>query len=418
MFRSATRKSYGNANPFSLVIFRTHRNFSATAVEFTFSNHAPTVPPAGWSHSQIAPMKEIAMFFDTLGKFSPWRISVIAAAMAFAGLAMAVGQERGTLILTSTNDPAQNAVVVFKLGTHGRPSLTATQTVPTAAKGGASGNAGILQFQGDLGAVANFGSNSVTQLLRRGDFIGAGRSIALASDCVGPDSVAITRGELYIVSTDCAESHSWPSGYLDGNVVTLSDNSAAQIVAGKTWGAVTMKSGSVLQLGFSAHNGGLNGSNTTISLPDDANNTPLGAAFWGDVLGFTPAHSPDSFAIVDSDRNVSPIVGPAPAFPSNAPCWVAKGPNSIWYTANSPGQAISIFFSDNKGGAFYKSVPVPGTPTDITVSPDQNWLAVIYTAAGAAHVAVFSIDSYGGLSLAATSPAVGAAQFSGVAISQ
>jgi len=358
------------------------------------------------------------MFFDTPGKFSPWRISVIAAAMSFAGLATAAGQERATLILTSTNDPAQNAVVVFKLGTHGSPLLTATQTVPTAAKGGASGNAGILQFQGDLGAVANFGSNSVTQLLRRGNFIGAGRSIALASDCVGPDSVAMTRDELYVVSTDCAESHSWPSGYLDGNVVTLSDNSAAQIVSGKTWAAVTMKSGSVLQLGISGHNGALNGSNTTISLPDDANNTPLGAAFWGDVLGFTPAHSPDSFAIVDSDRNVFPIVGPTPSFPTNAPCWVAKGPNSIWYTANSPGQAISIFFSDNKGGAFYKSVPVAGTPTDMTVSPDQNWLAIIYTAAGAAHVAVFSIDSYGDLSLAATSPAVGATQFSGVAISQ
>jgi hypothetical protein len=363
-------------------------------------------------------MKEIVMVFETPGKFSPWRTGIVAAAMSLAGVAAAAGQERATLILTSTNDPANNAVVVFNLNTHGTPSLTATQSVPTSAKGGASGNAGILQFQGNLGAVANFGSNSVTQLVRRGDFIGVGRNIALASDCTGPDSVALNRDELYVVSTDCAESHSWPSGHLDGGVVTLSDNSAAQIVAGKTWAAVTMKSGSVLQLGLSGHDGGLNGSSTTVTLPDDANNTPLGAAFWGDVLGFTPAHSPDSFAIVDSDRNVFPVLGPAPAYPANAPCWVAKGPNSIWYTANSPGQAVSIFFSDNKGGAFYKSVPLPGTPTDITVSPDQNWLAVIYTAAGAAHVAVFSIDNYGNLSLAATSPAVGAAGFSGVAISQ
>ena len=357
------------------------------------------------------------MFFEAPGKFSPWRISVIAAALSLPCLSVA-GQERSTLILTSTNDPAHNAVVVFKLNTHGTPSLTATQSVPTGTKGGASGNAGILQFHGNLGAVANFGSNSVTQLLRRGDFIGTGRNIALASDCAGPDSVALTREELYIVSANCAESHSWPSGNPDGNVVTLSDNSAAQIVAGQTWAAVTMKSGSVLQLGLSGHDGGLDGSSTTITLPDDANNTPLGAAFWGDVLGFTPAHSPDSFAIVDSDRNVFPIPGPTPAYPGNAPCWVAKGPNSVWYTGNSPGQAISIFFSDDKGGAFYKSVPLPGTPTDITVSPDQNWLAVIYTAAGAAHVAVYSINSYGDLTLAATSPAVGSAQFNGVAISQ
>lgn len=358
------------------------------------------------------------MIFETPGRFSLWRMSVIAATISFTGLGAAAGQERSTLILTSTNDPAQNAVVVFKLNSQGTPSLTATQSVPTGAKGGASGNAGILQFEGDLGAVANYGSNSVTQLLRRGDAIGAGRSIALASDCTGPDSVALNRDELYVVSTNCAESHSWPSGHLEGNVVTLSDNSAAQIVTGKTWAAVTMKSGSVLQLGLSGHDGGLNGSSTTISLPDDANNTPLGAAFWGDVLGFTPAHSPDSFAIVDSDRNVFPILGPSPAYPSNAPCWVAKGPDSIWYTANSPGKAISIFFTDDKGGAFYKSIPLPGSPTDVTVSPDQNWLAVIYSAAGAAHVAVFSIDNHGDLTLAASSPSVGAAQFSGVAISQ
>lgn len=358
------------------------------------------------------------MVFEIHRKFSLFRMSVIGAAMSIAGVASAAGQERDTLILTSTNDPAHNSVVVFKLNPHGTPSLTATQSVPTGAKGGASGNAGILQFRGNLGAVANFGSNSVTQLVRRGDFIGAGRGIALASDCTGPDSVALTRDELYVVSTDCAESHAWPSGSLDGTVVTLSDNSAAQIVAGQTWAAATMKSGSVLHLGLSGSGGALNGSSTTITLPDDANNTPLGAAFWGDVLGFTPAHSPDSFAIVDSDSNIYPILGPTPAYPANAPCWVAKGPDSIWYTANSPGKAVSIFFSDDKGGVFYKSIPLPGPPTDITVSADQNWLAVIYTAAGAAHVAVFSIDNHGDLTLAATSPAIGAAQFSGVAISQ
>ncbi|HEY3707703.1 MAG TPA: hypothetical protein VGL22_21765 [Terracidiphilus sp.] len=358
------------------------------------------------------------MFFEATRQSSPWRISILAAVLSLAAASWASGEERGTLILTSTNDPAHNTVVVFKLDTHGTPSLIASQTLPTGAKGGASGNAGILQMQHNLGAVANFGSNSVTQLVRHGDFIGAGRSIALASDCTGPDSIALSEEELYVVSTDCAESHSWPSGHLDGGVVTLTDNSAAQIVAGKTWAAVTMKSGSVLQLDMSGHDGALNGSSTSIALPDDANNTPLGAGFWGDVLGFTPAHSADSFAIVDASRNVYPVAGPTPSYPSNAPCWVAKGPKSIWYTANSPGQAISIFFSDDKGGAFYKSVPVPGTPTDITVSPDRNWLGVIYTAAGAAHVAVFSIDNYGGLTLAATSPAVGAAQFNGVAISQ
>ena len=65
----------------------------------------------------------------------------------------------------------------------------------------------------------------------------------------------------------------------------------------------------------------------------------------------------------------------------------------MWYTGNSPGMAISIFFSDGQGGVFYKSVPLPGGPTDITVSPDGKWLAVIYSASGEAYVAVYSIDA-------------------------
>lgn len=69
---------------------------------------------------------------------------------------------------------------------------------------------------------------------------------------------------------------------------------------------------------------------------------------------------------------------------------------------------------------FYKSVPLPGVPTDVTVSPDGKWLAVISTAAdgSGARVAVFSIDRDGDLALAATSNPICIATFNGVAISE
>jgi hypothetical protein len=256
-------------------------------------------------------------------------------------------------------------------------------------------------------------------LVRDDDIISVGRTISLASGCVKPDSVALSWKHLFVVGTNCAESHAWPSGHVDGGVVGLTDTSAGQIAVGSHWAAVTLKSGSVLQLPLTG-GGALNGTSTTITLPSSANNTPLGEAFWGDILGFTPAHSADSFAIVDKYRNVFPIVGPTPPYPDNAPCWVTKGPGSAWYTGNSPGMAISIFFSDGQGGVFYKSVPLPGVPTDITVSPDGKWLAIIYTASGEGYVAVFSIDAYGDLSPTpvATSSSVGVAAFNGVAISQ
>jgi hypothetical protein len=179
-----------------------------------------------------------------------------------------------------------------------------------------------------------------------------------------------------------------------------------------------MSSGSLVQLPLTQDDGVLNGTSTSIPLPSDADMVPLGAAFWGNVLGFTPAHSPDSFAIVDESGSLYPIAGPTPYYPTNAPCWVAKGPGNVWYTGNSPGQAISVFFSDNQGGVFYKSVPLLGAPSDITVSPDRKWLAVIYSAGGNAYVSAFAIDDHGDLTPVATSSSIGVASFNGVAFSQ
>lgn len=336
-------------------------------------------------------------------------VPLLAAAVAGAG-----EQERSTLVLTSTNDAGANAVVVFKLEPG---ALSYVAMLPTGGQGGAAGNAGLLQFRDDLGAVANFGSNTVTRLVRDGDDISAGGAITLAPQCVKPDSVALSAAHLFVVGANCAESHAWPQGYLDGAVVGLSDPSSAQIAVGTSWAAVTQTSGSVLQLPL-APRGGLAGTATPVTLPATADNTPLGAAFWGNLLGFTPAHSPDSFALVDQTGEVFPITGPTPPYPTNAPCWVAKGPGNAWYAGNSPGHAISIFFSDDQGGVFYKSIPLPGAPTDVTVSADGKWLAVIYSAAGQGYVAVYAVDRFGGLTAVATSPVVGIPSFSGVAFSQ
>lgn len=338
--------------------------------------------------------------------------------LAFGMTAAAAAQERSTYVLASTNNAQGNAVAVFQLKDGKTPSLELANMLRTGGKGGASNNAGILQFKEDRGAVANYGSNTVSELVRRGNAIAVSQTIRLASDCKQPDSVALTHEHLFVVGTNCAESYTWPEGYPDGTPVSMPDNTAAQIAVGNTWAAVTMTSGSVLQLPLTHEGGVLNGTGNSITLPDDANNTPLGEAFWGDVLGFDPAHSVDSFALMNANAEIFPVAGPMPSYPGNAPCWLAKGPLSVWYAGNSPGMAVSIFFSDAKGGSFYKSVPVPGVATDITVSRDQKWLAVIYTAADGAHVAVFSIDEHGDLKQMATSQAIGVAAFSGVAFSE
>jgi hypothetical protein len=77
-----------------------------------------------------------------------------------------------------------------------------------------------------------------------------------------------------------------------------------------------------------------------------------------------------------------------------------------------------VVHSDSHGGVLYKSLPLPGVPTDVTVSHDGKWLAVIYSAAGDARVAVFAVNTYGDLALAATSDSIGVSAFNGVAISE
>jgi hypothetical protein len=364
-------------------------------------------------------IQEITMSTLSVTKVRLWPAGFVPAALILIGAITAQGQSvRSPLVITSTNNQNGNAVVVFRLKTEGAPSLELAQMLMTGGKGGASTNAGIVQFKGEFGAVANYGSNTVSQLLREGNGLAIGSTIPLASDCTKPDSVALTRDHLFVVGANCAESHAWPLGFVDGPVVSLSDSSAAQIAVGENWAAVTFSSGSLLQLPLTDKHGVLNGTSTEIPLPSDADMVPLGEAFWGNVLGFTPAHSPDSFAVVDENGTVNTVVGPTPSYPVNAPCWVAKGAGNIWYTGNSPKQAISIFFSDSHGGVFYKSLPLPGSPTDITVSRDGKWLAVIYSTGGNAYVAVFSLDRYGDLTHVATSSAVGAAAFSGVAFSE
>ncbi|MDE2052033.1 MAG: hypothetical protein KGJ72_13555 [Gammaproteobacteria bacterium] len=93
-------------------------------------------------------------------------------------------------MLTSTNDPGTSQVLVYQLQTGVAPALSLVQTLPTGGRGGAGGNAGILQMRDDFGAVANYGSSTVSELVRAGDFMQVRGQIRLAPGCLKPDSVA------------------------------------------------------------------------------------------------------------------------------------------------------------------------------------------------------------------------------------
>ena len=58
-----------------------------------------------------------------------------AACLLVSGLAAAHDRDRGVLVLTSTNDPGGNQVLVYQLQTGGTPALSLVQTLPTGGRG-------------------------------------------------------------------------------------------------------------------------------------------------------------------------------------------------------------------------------------------------------------------------------------------
>ena len=128
-------------------------------------------------------------FRKSYGPYVNYTLGVLATVLLAAGASMAGEPERAVFVLTSTNDPSANQVVVFRLEPTANPSLGLVDMLPTQGIGGAANNAGILQFNGDLGAVGNYGSNTVSQIVRRHNFIGIEGTIELSPNCKKPELI-------------------------------------------------------------------------------------------------------------------------------------------------------------------------------------------------------------------------------------
>src|SRR5229473_5633803 len=75
------------------------------------------------------------------------------------------GHRRLTLAVTMTNDPTSNQIKVYDTSTH-----VLLQTLSTHGKGGVGGNArGVKQYNGEVFAAVNNGSNTVALYTREGD---------------------------------------------------------------------------------------------------------------------------------------------------------------------------------------------------------------------------------------------------------
>ena len=88
-----------------------------------------------------------------------------------------------TLAVIMTNDPTSNQIKVYDVGTH-----ALLQTLSTHGKGGVGGNArGVKQFNGEIFAAVNNGSNTVAIYKRDGNGLKFDKLVTTTSAPVSVD---------------------------------------------------------------------------------------------------------------------------------------------------------------------------------------------------------------------------------------
>src|SRR5262249_22063842 len=141
-------------------------------------------------------------------------ISMSTVAFAAADVPAARGRDNrsATLAVTMTNEAGQNRIKVYDATT--RELL---QTLSAGGAGGVSGNArGVRQWNGEIFATVNNGSNSVAVFTRKGDRLRLDRIVPTTS---APVSIDFGNGHMYVANATTVDSfplHGNSVGVMDG----------------------------------------------------------------------------------------------------------------------------------------------------------------------------------------------------------
>jgi hypothetical protein len=317
---------------------------------------------------------------------------------------------RMPLFVSMTNG-TDNALVVYSSASQFIASY------PTGGAGGAAGNGGAVQTQGDLVALPDFGSNDVAVFTRSGDDFELAGRVATASS---PVSLAFGATHLYVLEADRVESFpingDWNNKTADGSVPELIGDGSAGQIGYLTDGHLiyTEKTGAVAEVQLSASGSVIGSSHSVANLPASLN-TPLGLATRGAVALVTSAHDLVNQemlivagAAITSSGRVTGLANGTGVFPNDADCWnIFFGPFA--YSADSPGHKLDLYTLTGSGHLAFDSVATTfsGAPTDLGVS-HGGLLGVIRSG----NLSTFQIDSAGQLTplgTAETGPLNGAA---------
>jgi hypothetical protein len=311
---------------------------------------------------------------------------LLGALVPLMGTAVALA-DPNTLVVTATN-ATNNQLLVYN--TSGK----LLQSIPTQGQGGAGGNSGGIQAQGNVVAVVNFGSQNVSLFEREEDGL---RLTGIVPAVSKPLSVAFGTDHLYILGTTKVESHQMFGSFANPNpdgVVGLlnADGTAAQVGVLPDQLIITEKS-NVIETVNLLRGGSVSGTPTAVqNIPANVN-TPFGLITRGNNAYVTIAHA-DEISLVRNGK----VLTVTPSVTQHAPCWLAlAGP--FLYSSNSPSMSISRYavYGQKIVQDLAVAAQLSGSPTDIAAT--AGMVAVIDGNGPVSHLSMFSIDEDGNLAL-------------------
>jgi hypothetical protein len=328
-------------------------------------------------------------------------------------------EHRGrTLAVIMTNDPVLNQVKVYDTSTG-----ALVQTLSTSGKGGVGGNArGVTQYNGELFAAVNNGSNTVALYTRDEDGLKFDRLVTTTS---APVSVDFGNDHLYVAGATTVDSF-----VLHGNRVEWKDGTALLELAG----GGAPPSGSTAQVGIlderhllvSLKTDPDPGTVDVLLLDDGALTGAAPAAVSAPVGSLTPfgfAVYPDGTAVVTLAHSSEAGLFRNGAFTAvahvgqTADCWATRVGKYV-FTANTGSGSISRLigtgnnvFVDSPVAA---SIATGGAPSDIDAR--TGVLGVIDHGAGQSHLSLFRYNEFGELVASGTPITLGVSNANGVAI--
>ncbi|HLM79189.1 MAG TPA: hypothetical protein VK335_22565 [Bryobacteraceae bacterium] len=316
--------------------------------------------------------------------------------------AVQADSDQNAQVVTASN-ATNNQLLVYNTGGQ------LIQTVTTQGQGGVSGNSGGIEAKGNMVAVVNFGSQSVSIFERRGNGFHMKQLVPTISS---PVSVAFGAGHLYILGTTKVESHRIDGSDVDSSpdgVVALlvADGSAAQVGVLQNQLIITEKSATIETVNL-LFDGAVSGPATLVQNIPTNPLAPFGLVTGGDNAYVTIAHSNEITLV--RNGTVLTVTGSGT---QNAPCWLTLVGRFL-FSSNSPSMSVSRYAV--YGQKIVQDVAVAaqfnGDPTDI--ASGEGLVAVIDGNGPLSHLSIFSVDEDGNLTLQNAATISGAAN--GVAV--